>query len=634
MSGILGIWNLDARPVAKELLSQMSANLTHRGPDGEGHWLDGPVGLACQLNRVTIESAAEIQPLSHPAGAVAVFDGRLDNREELLRRLAPAPGVERDAPDPALVLAAYEAWGERFPEYLNGDFALAIYDPRRQHLVMARDAIGVRPLHYCRVGPTFLFASEIKALLAHPQVGAAPDEVSLANYLIRGAIQDTGATFFQGISSLRPGYRGVVTSQGLSIAQYWDFDPGARLRYPSFPDYVHHFRHLFQKAVTRRLRSAYPVAIEVSGGLDSSSIFCQAESLRRQSPDSYPRLEGFSEVFRDGSPADEEVYLQEIERDYHLSIKRIICGPPSYSQGAKELVWHVETPKLDTFWNDTHALETGAREAGARVLLSGVWADQFLFDGSYLIDLWRHLSWGQVRRDLKEFRVWNTEVKPYVFEKHFLRDLAKYYLPEGMLHWLRRAKSKVRHNNPGHQLYTERLQQHARYGTPNGGPARQAFATAHAWSAYWHCKSPRYLSLMEWHNKVGCMHGLEVAYPYLDRDLLTFLLGIPGEMVVRHGVSKAILREAMHGVLPEAIAGRRWKAGFTHLAGEGMSQDFENLRVIFQKEGLAANRGYVNQKLLQDQLTGWKKRIRGNDARVTWGLKDLVGLETWLGVFC
>ena len=125
MSGIIGVWNLDGRPVEPELLSRLSAPLAHRGPDGEGQWIKGPVGLSCQLMRVTPESLHETQPLVHPAGPVIVFDGRLDNREELLSLLKGAWGAEADSPDPALVLAAYDKWGEGFPEHLNGDFALA-----------------------------------------------------------------------------------------------------------------------------------------------------------------------------------------------------------------------------------------------------------------------------------------------------------------------------------------------------------------------------------------------------------------------------------------------------------------------------------------------------------------------------
>src|SRR5438105_8176460 len=136
MSAILGIWNLDGKPVERALLARLSATMSHRGLDGEKLWLDGPVGLACQLFRVTPESANEVQPLGDGSGAVLVFNGRLDNRDELLAALKSTPDIDASSPDPAIVLAAYAAFGERFVQQLNGEFALGLFDPRRQRLFL------------------------------------------------------------------------------------------------------------------------------------------------------------------------------------------------------------------------------------------------------------------------------------------------------------------------------------------------------------------------------------------------------------------------------------------------------------------------------------------------------------------
>src|SRR6266849_5290920 len=145
MSGILGIWYLDGRPVDRLELSRLSATLRHRGSDGQGMWIVGAAGLACHLARITPESAAEVQPVADATGAVLVFDGRLDNREELLIALEDDPSVSPGSPDSALVLAAYRAFGDDAPAWLNGDFACGLFDPRRKQLLLARDAIGVRP---------------------------------------------------------------------------------------------------------------------------------------------------------------------------------------------------------------------------------------------------------------------------------------------------------------------------------------------------------------------------------------------------------------------------------------------------------------------------------------------------------
>jgi asparagine synthase (glutamine-hydrolysing) len=216
MSGIVGIWNLDGRPVEPDLIRRLNAPLPHRGPDGHGEWVQGPVGLACQLLRVTPESLHEVQPLVHPSGAVIVFDGRLDNREELLSHLKGAWGAEPDSPDPALVLAAYASWGERFPEYLNGDFALAVFDPNRRQLFLARDTMGIRPLYYHRTGDTFLFASEIKAILAHPGVTVRPNADVIAEYVFAG-LANQGETFFEEVFSLIPAHQALLTPRELVL---------------------------------------------------------------------------------------------------------------------------------------------------------------------------------------------------------------------------------------------------------------------------------------------------------------------------------------------------------------------------------------------------------------------------------
>ena len=302
MSGIVGMWNLDGKPVEPELLARMSATLAHRGLDGEAMWIEGPVGLACQLFRVTPESEKETQPLVDSRGIVLVFDGRLDNREELLASLKDSYQVSSSSPDPAFVLAAYEAFGDRLPERLAGDFSLGLFDPNRQQLLLARDAIGIRPLYYCRTRDAILFASEIKALLAHPEVSTRPNDNVLAQYFIGRQQETRGMTFFEGVWSLLPAHTVVCTPQGFVTRRYWDFDASKPIRLGSFAEYADAFREHFERAVRRRLRTMYPVAVSLSGGLDSSSVFCLAETIGRESQGYYPPILGVS-CWRETSPS-------------------------------------------------------------------------------------------------------------------------------------------------------------------------------------------------------------------------------------------------------------------------------------------------------------------------------------------
>lgn len=623
MSGIVGVWNLDGRPLSRDLLTDLVATLAHRGPDGDGAWVAGSVGLACELLRVTPEAARESQPCFSASGHTLVFDGRLDNRDELLVSLDRAAGIERDSPDPDLVLAAYEKFGEGLPERLNGDFAFGLYDPRRQRLLLARDALGVRPLYYCHRPRVFIFASEIKALLAHPEVPVRPDDEFLARFLIDDISGFEGRTCFDGVVSLPPAHVALLTVGALTRRRYWDFDPAQRLRVGSFEDAAAEFRQHFATAVRRRLRSGSPVAVSLSGGLDSSAIFCLAQ---RFAACPCPPVIGFSYIPPTGSPADETSFLAEIERHYSLAIERLPVQRLGLLNGSRDAVRHVETPFLDEQWNTTVTLLEAVRHRGCRVLLTGHWGDQILFDQAYLVDLVRRLSWWQALAHLREYGRWFSDSHPRWFRRRFALDLVKYSLPISLLPFLRRCR---RHPRLG--WYGTRLTAHLRRRRPAAWPSPVA-AAAHARALYEQARSAYHVVCMEWNNKVAAAHGLEMAFPFLDRDLVAFLMGLPGEVQTWRGVPKALHREAMRGILPDPIVGRRWKADFTSLVNEGVEQDFRHV-VGTVLDGVAIGRGYLRGEVIRKDLERVRQGLQGSSAAHAWRVSDLLGLELWLQVF-
>lgn len=628
MSGIVGIWNLDGRPVVPSLLASLSASLSHRGPDGNDQWIRGSMGLACRLLRVTPESLVETQPAMGPEGTVLVFDGRLDNRVELLASLNGACGVTSESPDPVLVLAAYDRFGERVAEHLAGDFALGLFDPNRCRLLLARDALGIRPLYFTRTHNTVVFASEIKALLLHPDVRATPNDDMLACFLLSSTPADPSATCFKNIASLLPAHCAVVTHERISTGRYWDFSVSEQ-RFNSFGDYVHAFRHHFTQAVRRRLRSAYPVAVSVSGGLDSSSIMCLAETLRRSGQASLSQLTGLSYLSPAGSPSDEQTFLADIEQKYEVSIERVPIGKLGLLDGCHDAVWHIEAPFLDHQWNATQTFYRRAQARGARVMLTGHWADQMLFPQAYLVDMFRQLRWFDIRRHLGNFRQWMPDVAPSLFHKRFWLDLVKYHVPEAWIAPLRRLRAR----QPP-LWYSDSFRARAMCNLALQPLPKRGLPTIHAASLYQEARSPYHVYCMEWNNKVAAMHGMEMAFPFLDRDLLSFLMSIPGDMQTWSGIPKALLREGMRGILPDAIANRRWKADFTHLVNEGMEQDYPAMLDRIGLGTVSAKRGYVHSGRMREQLHVLRGTIREEaTGEVAWALTDLLGLELWLQVF-
>jgi len=498
---------------------------------------------------------------------------------------------------------------------------------------LARDAIGLRPLYYCRVGDTFLFGSEIKALLAHSAVSARPNDDMLAAFLVGDRAQSChGMTFFEGVSSVRPAHLAILTPEKFVTKQYWDFDPARQTRLASFRDYAEAFREHFTRAVRRRIRSAHPVAVSVSGGLDSSSIFCLAESLRRREPGCHPALLGVSYTTADDTPADEKAFLLDIERDYDVVIKRLPINQSSFANGAQGEVWHVEAPFLDPQWSTTQMYLNASYHLGARVVLTGHWGDQVLFDQAYLIDLFHQLRWGEVISHLRKFSHWCPDVGSRLFKRRFLLDLIRYHVPAGLAPSLRRLRAQLSpaiHDGLG---YTEAFRNRGRRNASQ--PVRRgSSATAHARSLYQEARSSYHVLCMEWNNKVASMHGLEMALPFLDRDLVAFLMSTPGKMQTWKGMHKALLREGMRGTLPATITQRRGKADFTGIVNEGMEREYPHLLQSIERDAMAVQLGYLKGDIVKKEVARLKSHGLGVNNLIAWSLQDMFGLELWLRVF-
>jgi asparagine synthase (glutamine-hydrolysing) len=597
------------------------------------------MGLACQQMQITPESLGENQPRVHASGVALVFDGRLDNRNELLHDPRIGDAVCLKSADTEFVLAAYHAYGEAFAEKLSGDFALGLFDPVKQRLLLARDAIGIRPLYYCRREGLLLFATEIKALLAHPRVVTRANEDVIADFLVGSGASTNfaGATLFDGICSVPPAHVLLQTANRFQLQRYWDFDPDRKIRFKSFLDYADAFRYHFEQSVQRRLRSTTPVAVSVSGGLDSSAILCMAETLRRKGALQAPALQGISYISSDGGPADERNFLADIEQRYGIDIQKIPMAALGFVEGSKASMWFAEDLLLDRQATFNQMFLGRARGDGARVLLTGHWGDQVLAGTSYLVDLAHTFAWRKVYAHLKEIPRWMTDVdSEYSHVRGFLRHLALIHAPEASVPLLRMIRSALGRAPPAldGSWYTEGLKIRANGSGRHADATKPRFGSLQAESLYDEVRRPYHVQCMEWNNKIGAQHGLEMAFPFLDRELLSFLMAIPGEMHSFGGVSRGLLRQALSGVLPDSIRQRTWKADFTQLCNDGMGLDATDLMDYLSNGCRAAALGYVDEGLVRHELVSVYEQVsRSKDCVVSTKLRKLLGLEIWCRTF-
>jgi asparagine synthase (glutamine-hydrolysing) len=640
MAGIFGIWNFDGRPLERALLERMGRSLAHRGPDGDSLFMSGPAGVGCRLFRVTPESSTEAQPCVRSSGTVVVFDGRLDNRRELIAALRGQHDVSERTPDVELVAACYETAAEGFAARLEGDFAAAVLDLPARRLLLARDAIGVRPLYFWRGGGTLVFASEIKSILTHPGVRAQVNVPVLAEYMVCRLHRqpDDGTTLFEEIQTVPPAHEAVATPEELSVRRYWDFKAEAvahSIAHPlndgvSFEALAEEFASLFDRSVRRRLRSASPVAVSVSGGLDSSAIFCAAVRAHRDPQARVPVINGLTYTPADGSPADEHEFVEEIERVAGVSIARVAMAR-GILDDADDTAWHAETPMADRQWNTTRRLLMAVAASGSRVLLTGHWGDQVLFDQAYLVDLTRAGAWPTVAAHLRAYVTWHPGERAREFRRAFVSDLASHQLSASTYRVVRDLKRAVLRQPRAPSWYDHAFVARAP-GRGFGGHEPRT-AGAHARSLYREVRSRYNVHCLEWHNKVASMFGVEPAFPFLDRDLLEFLMRTPGEALNRHGVPKAILRKGLQGVVPDRILRRASKGDFTAVVNEGAGPLSGDLARAPGPGSRSVARGFVNLAVLTAALADAQAGLATDSAVAAGHLVDLVGLDLWLNAF-
>ena len=623
MSGIIGVVHFDGKPVDPDDLGRMSAASRVRAIDGEALWIDGAAAMGHQYSRVTPESIADQQPLVWN-DTVLSFDGRLDNRDELTESCPCAPPGGRSLPDAALVLAAYRAFGVGCASRLVGDFAFALWDVRHRRLILARDIMAARPLYYVSLQQGIAFASEIKSLLAHPAVAARPDEDGLADLVLNG-YSDGHTTWFENIRTVPPGSAVVATPEGPIVTRAWEFRD-REIRYASDSEYVDHFRALFTQAVKRRLRSAHPVAVAVSGGLDSSAIQCEAARLG-----TVP-VHGVTFAYPRGTPADEHEFIDAL-RDRGLQIDEIPVDQVRWVAGADRTVARMEMPSL--IWEQQDVLLARARQTGCRVLLNGFFGDQLLTGEAYLVDLARRGRWGLVRRHLRETACWMTDVEPSVLRGRLARAAVRAAAPGWMLRAARLAISRTRKRSTYAAWFTKQFRERAFHQAHDRRRQPKRFGTAHAEECWRIATSGYYLPTLLQAGSIGASHQLETAYPFRDRDLVAFLMAIPGDVISAEGVPKALLRRSLDGLLPDVIRMRRWKGDATAFSNGAAVAEEDTIRWAFGPDSVSARSGFVDADVLRAQIpaifgTGL---TRHDSAELGWQIGDTFGLELWLRHF-
>lgn len=615
MSGFVVMWNLNGEPADRRLLLRLTGTLAHRGPDGPGSWIAGSVGMSQWGPRAAAASSPEAEPTRDDSGKLClVWDGRLDNREDLLASLEAEGMRLRDAGDAELALKAYQAWGPDCPSRLLGEFAFVLHDGSKREMLAARDPIGCKPLYYYADDRLLLCASDLPPLLAHPAYRRRCNDGMLGEYLAC-EITSLEDTLYEGIKRLPPAHVLLVGPGRLTKRRYWDVDPSRTLAYRTDDDYVEHFKALLDEAVRCRLRSPAPVGAHLSGGLDSSSVAAAAQALYRRGQAGCPGIETFSLVFP-GLPCDESAFIDDVARHCQLPSHRVtpaVHGRAYFADLARQ------DQDFPGYPNGTMAdpLRALARDKGIRVLLTGSGGDEWLAGSlDHAADLLRRLELrGMFRRIGSE--AGNSSLTDILRAAlvHGLRPLLPGGLRRTLKGWLRRDGVPVWID----PHFARRINLADRLAAAPPAPRFPSLAQQeiHATlrSGWW----PHSLEMEE---RAASRYGVEERHPLCDRRLVEFALSLPEDQRWRGAEYKFILRRGLRGRLPDSVRQRADKAEFSpvvrrSLEAAGGARLFETAATA--KLGMV--KSGVLQRMCQEQDQG---------AAHLWPLWSVAGVEIWI----
>lgn len=606
MSAFAVLYDCSGSPLEPGLLERVMGRLSHRGPDGQDAFVSGPLAMGHWHFWTTPEEVGERQPLQVDGLPFRlVFDGRLDNREDLFAALSISVEEGRLLSDAALVLRAYAAWGERCVERFIGEFALVLFDERAHTLFCARDQLGDRTLFYTQHGSRMAIASEPWAVVGAQSAPVELDERAVAHYFALRATPD-GQTLFKDVIELLPANVILINEHGLRLKRYWQPDFDRKIRYKTDEEYADHFRDLLEESVRCRMRSTTPVAVLMSGGLDSTSVASLA--ARMIAP---KQLTTISYVFDEIAASDERKFINLMVDKWNLNSIQIPCDDVWPFKNWQDWPHNPSYPMQDLYFPMKERAYCSATQNKIRVILTGSFGDLLYLGGNYwLADLLEDGHFREARQEFLEHAhyvglVWllqNGHIQPvirnFMNATPFLRIVGRKSSPPA---WLtpQSAKYLTKCSVQGSQA-AER-NQHLVGENVNYGMLTDVLNTS------------RFM--------------VETRDPYRDRRLVEFAMSLPAYQLYYRGLYKRVLRKAMKGLLPEPVRVSLLRIDLAAFYLHGFEKENTSLIEYFQKPGAFWNQ-FVKKEWV---VSTWKfsdKNIRANGKLLTIP-RLCLAFETW-----
>lgn len=580
MCGIAGIMTFGDVKVSQHKLKDMTDVISHRGPDGEGFWMNSQknVGLGHRRLAIIDLSINGKQPMNYSDENYTItFNGEIYNYLELKEQLKTQGYKFNTETDTEVILALYDLKREKCLDDLDGMFAFAIWNEKEQEMFCARDRFGEKPFHYFVDNNQFVFGSEIKQFWAYGiDKEILPDR--LDSFLKNGQIDDPNdvcETFYKGIKRLDAGhYMRVFANGNYTISQYWSLDENKKIFAGSMEEATAVFFELLKKSVRLRLRSDVPVGTSLSGGLDSSSIIMLIDQLKGGQQKQTSFSARFIDFDKDEGKHMEEVInaCQNIEANY------IWPDADFFYKNLNDINFHQDEPYGSASIVAQYAVMQLAKEKNVTVLIDGQGADEYLagylpYYKLYLDSLFYHNN----KKHLSEVKAYNA-----------LHAQTRPYLPPNHNESLRMKTGRLKRKLLGQKMpYDESALRNQLVADTTSSGLK---------------------TLLRYADRNSMAHSREVRLPFLSHELVEFVFSLPDDFKLKEGWTKYILRKSMDGILPKSICWRVDKIGYAApqmkwLQNEAVKEIIEKSALNFQLSSEVLKSG------LMDDSIAWRVLI-------------------------
>ncbi len=625
MSVQFGRWNFEGQQPPSDYVEKVSAALTPYGPDSNESYSNGGVKILYRAFHTTKESRRELQPHISQSGAVITWDGRLDNRAELISELKDSLTIA--STDAAIVAAAYEKRGADCLGRLIGDWALSIWNPRERSVLLAKDPIGTKHLYY-----SFEKHHVTWSTILDPLVLFAGRTFEICEEYIAGWFAHLPAahlTPYAGIHAVPPSSSVLLRPGKQTVSKYWDFDPGKKIRYRTDAQYEEHFRNVLATAVQRKLRSDRPVLAELSGGMDSSSIVCMADLVIARGQAECPRLDTITWYDESQPNWGELPHFTKVEEKrgrvgHHIDAGALKEDHSQILFGAEFASGRFAATPIPNRRTSALSEQNAAyiRSQGYRVTLSGIGGGEATGDGvpTPTPEFQNLLARARFLTLSRQLRAWAAKMRkprlPLLWEaaRGFFAAVPMDDVPNEMhsAPWFR--PGFVRRDRAALRGYSSRVKV---FGPlPSFQHNLRTLDADRKLLALW-TPEPEPLR--------------EVRFPYFDRDLLEFMYAIPREQIVGVGQRRFLMKRALVGIVPGEILNRRKKEAVPqeppkNVSAERTSTEWPSLAEMGWRM-VGSSLGIIDPDRFWQAL---QKARRNEGAPLESLLRRTLTLESWL----